>query len=170
VRSDSEPAPPVTPADKSSPLFWAIWSVVAAFGTYFCMYGFRKPFTAATFAEISVLGLGFKTVLVASQVFGYMVSKFLGIKVIAEMPPERRAIGIIGLIAAAELGLLLFAVAVPWPSVSLERAGLVMVFGLVPGFLEGGNAPGVDGDKARLHIGRWRHEVAGAWLRLAFRA
>ena len=26
------------------------WSGVAVFGTYFCMYGFRKPFTAAEFS------------------------------------------------------------------------------------------------------------------------
>jgi len=104
------------------------------------MYGFRKPFTAATFAEVTALGLGFKTVLVVSQVFGYMVSKFLGIKIIAEMPPERRAIGILGLIAAAELALLLFAVVPqPWNAACLFLNGLAlgMVFGLVLGFLEG---------------------------------
>ena len=30
------------------------WCVVAAFGTYFCMYAFRKPFTAGTYAQPSV--------------------------------------------------------------------------------------------------------------------
>ena len=29
------------------PWFLTMWCVVAAFGTYACMYGFRKPFTAA---------------------------------------------------------------------------------------------------------------------------
>jgi hypothetical protein len=27
---------------------FSAWCLVAAFGTYFCMYAFRKPFTAAT--------------------------------------------------------------------------------------------------------------------------
>ena len=33
--------------------FGPIWWTLAAFGTYFCMYGFRKPFTAAD-AEAAV--------------------------------------------------------------------------------------------------------------------
>ena len=63
--------------------FWAIWAVVAAFGTYFCMYAFRKPFTAATYAEVTAWGAALKPILIVAQVFGYMVSKFIGIKVIA---------------------------------------------------------------------------------------
>ena len=70
---------------QHSQVFWAVWAVAAAFGTYFCMYAFRKPFTAASFAELSFFGLPFKTLLVTSQVAGYMVSKFIGIKVIAEI-------------------------------------------------------------------------------------
>ena len=75
-----------------------------------------------------------------SQVAGYMVSKFLGIKVIAEMPPQRRAISILWLVLFAELALLLFAVIPrPWNAVCLFLNGLPlgMVFGLVLGFLEG---------------------------------
>src|SRR5262245_41395310 len=89
----------------------ALMSVVAAFGTYFCMYAFRKPFTAATFPGATVWGIGEKTVLVTAQVLGYAASKILGIRVIAEMPPERRAAGILVLIGAAEAALLLFGLA-----------------------------------------------------------
>ena len=39
-------------------------AAAAAFAAYFCMYAFRKPFTAATFEGLSLWGLGFKTVLV----------------------------------------------------------------------------------------------------------
>ena len=42
-------------------------AAVAAFCTYFCMYAFRKPFTAGTFEGDEVFGLGLKTVLVISQ-------------------------------------------------------------------------------------------------------
>lgn len=119
---------------------WAVWSVTAAFGTYFCMYAFRKPFTAASFADVSAWGMSFKTVLVTAQVSGYMVSKFIGIKVIAEMPPRGRAAAILVLVAFAEAALLLFAVVPPpWNAACLFLNGLPlgMVYGLILGFLEG---------------------------------
>ena len=104
------------------------------------MYAFRKPFTAARFADATVWGLGEKTVLVTAQVLGYTVSKFIGIRMIAEMPPERRAAGILVLIGMAEAALVLFGMA-PRPlhvlCLFLNGLSLGMVFGLVIGFLEG---------------------------------
>ena len=125
---------------RASPQVFSAYCIVAAFSTYFCMYGFRKPFTAGTFEDVMWLGVGFKTVLVASQVAGYTVSKFIGIKVVSEMPASRRAITILGLIGFAELALLLFAlVPTPWNFAMLFLNGLPlgMVFGLVLAFLEG---------------------------------
>jgi hypothetical protein len=116
------------------------WCVVAAFGTYFCMYAFRKPFTAASFEGVLVWGIGYKTVLVTAQVLGYTLSKFLGIKVVAEVLPHRRVALLLGLIAAAEVALLLFGLTpAPFNLVWLFCNGvpLGMVFGLVLGFLEG---------------------------------
>lgn len=118
-------------------------TVVAAFVTYFCMYGFRKPFTAAEYALPIVGTIGFKELLVIAQVLGYMVSKFIGIKVTSEMAPSRRAVVILGLIIASEVALVLFAVTPrPWSAVWLFFNGLPlgMVFGLVIGFLEGRTA------------------------------
>ena len=132
------------PLDDSSrhrdPIVVALWALIAAFGTYFCMYMFRKPFTAAAFTQTTEWGIGLKFLLVASQVAGYTVSKFIGIKVVAELPPRYRAWGIVGLIAVAQLALVLFAVVpAPWNAVCLFINGLPlgMVFGLVLGFLEG---------------------------------
>ncbi|WP_231943768.1 DUF5690 family protein [Aeoliella mucimassa] len=125
-----------------SPVFSA-YCIVAAFTTYFCMYAFRKPFTAGEFEEplsLEYYGVAYKTVLVAAQVSGYTISKFVGIKVISEMPPGRRAVFILGLIGVAELALLLFGMTpVPWNFVFLFLNGLPlgMVFGLVLSFLEG---------------------------------
>ena len=31
---------------------FAAYAIVASFSTYFCMYAFRKPFTAATYDEL----------------------------------------------------------------------------------------------------------------------
>lgn len=131
---------PLTLPAAESPSNVAIWSVVAAFGAYFCMYAFRKPFTSAAFDHSTVWGLGEKSILVVAQVLGYMVSKFIGIRIIAEMKPERRVIGILGLIGFAEASLLLFAI-VPSPyhivCLFLNGLPLGMVYGLVLGFLEG---------------------------------
>ena len=129
-------------ADGPSPSTAAVaaWSVVAAFTAYFCTYGFRKPFTAASFASGTILGIGEKTMLVTAQVLGYATSKFVGIRVIAETPPRWRAAGIVLLIATAEAALVLFGVA-PSPlhaaCLFLNGLALGMVFGLVLGFLEG---------------------------------
>lgn len=118
----------------------AAWCVTAAFGAYFCMYAFRKPFTAGTYADLELAGVGYKTILVVAQVLGYTVSKFLGIKVVSEVSPARRAGLLLALVGAAEVALLLFAVTpAPFNFVWLFANGvpLGMVFGLVLGVLEG---------------------------------
>ncbi len=136
-----------SPADKatsrsedSHDLYWVMWVILAAFGSYFCMYGFRKPFTAGSYSDTDVWGIGFKTILVTSQVAGYMLSKFVGIRLIAEMPPQRRAITMLWLVLTAEAALVLFGLLPrPWNAACLLLNGLPlgMVFGLVQGFLEG---------------------------------
>lgn len=128
------------PLRKENDLFHAVWSIIAAFGTYFCMYGFRKPFTAASYSDINFFGYDYKTLLVAGQILGYMLSKFIGIKFISEMPYHGRAVVILALIFFSHLALLCFAlVPVPWNCLMLFFNGipLGMVFGLVMGFLEG---------------------------------
>jgi len=131
---------PTKPPLTRSSLALSLWAVVAAFGAYFCTYAFRKPWTAATFTDATVWGVAEKSVLVVAQVLGYMTAKFVGIRVIAELPPERRAVGIVVLIAGAELSLLVFGVA-PSPLhvavLFLNGLALGMVFGMVLGFLEG---------------------------------
>lgn len=116
------------------------WAILAAFGTYFCMYAFRKPFAVASFSDVTAWGWEYKTVAVSAQVMGYTLSKFLGIKILSELPPQRRAVAILVLIGFAELALLGFGL-VPAPYniafLFLNGIPLGMVFGLVLGFLEG---------------------------------
>ncbi len=129
---------PATPAPRG----WAFsaWCVAAAFGAYFCMYAFRKPFTAGAFPEPLVWGIKFKDFLVIAQTLGYALAKVLGVKVVAETEPRHRVARLLALIAAAEAALLLFA-ATPAPYSALwmfvNGVCLGMVFGLVLGFLEG---------------------------------
>jgi hypothetical protein len=116
------------------------WCVTAGFGAYFCMYAFRKPFTAADYDAVTVWGLEFKPLLVVTQTLGYCLSKFVGIKVVSEVSPGRRAGLLLGLVGAGWVALLLFAVTPPpGNAVWLFANGvpLGMVFGLVLGFLEG---------------------------------
>ncbi len=135
-----------TSSQTSAPIrlpgqFWlSAWCVVAAFGAYFCMYAFRKPFTAGTYSETWLWGVQAKTLLVTAQVLGYTASKFIGIKVIAEMPARLRIAWFLSLILFAEIALILFAITPsPYRMLFLFANGLPlgMVFGLVLGFLEG---------------------------------
>jgi|688.fasta_scaffold05860_6 hypothetical protein len=123
-----------------SPVLLNLWALLAAFATYFFMYMFRKPFTAASFDSTTLLDWNGKAVIVASQVIGYFCSKLMGIRVISTMPAGRRAWVLLGLILASEAALLLFAVLpAPWHVIAIFLNGLPlgMVFGLVLGFLEG---------------------------------
>jgi len=137
-----DPSIPVAqPADdRRHPTTAAVWAVVAAFGAYFCMYAFRKPFTAAGYEGASVAGVGLKTALVTAQVLGYTLSKFVGIRLVSELPPRLRAAGVVGLVCVAELALVASAVVPrPWTVACLFVNGLPlgMVFGLVLAPLEG---------------------------------
>ncbi|CAN5561537.1 DUF5690 family protein [soil metagenome] len=134
----TEPSPP---AKSNSVWSVAALAVVAAFGTYFCMYAFRKPFAVAKYTDCEPLwGVSFKTVLVVAQVLGYMVSKFVGIRTVAEVLPSRRVRTLLTQIGFAEVSLLLFALTPPpFNAIWLFSNGffLGMIFGLVMGFLEG---------------------------------
>ncbi|WP_443750935.1 DUF5690 family protein [Asticcacaulis solisilvae] len=122
------------------PAFLALFGGLMAFGVYFSMYAFRKPFTAASFSDVAGVGIDYKVALVIAQVCGYALSKFIGIKVVSELPARFRSLVLIGLIAVAEIALCLFAV-VPAPYniglLFLNGLPLGMVWGLVFGFLEG---------------------------------
>lgn len=111
-----------------------------AFATYFCMYAFRKPFAAATYPGAAWVGLEPKTLLVISQIIGYTVSKYLGIKWVTEVTRQRRLAMILGLIAASEISLVGFALLPPLGKLlALFCNGLPlgMIWGLVVRYLEG---------------------------------
>ena len=128
-------------ARAPTPVFVA-YSIVAAFGAYFCMYAFRKPFAAARFEGEFFAGgeLELKSAIVISQVLGYALSKYVGIKVCSELPPRYHPIFLVILIGWAEAALWGFAES---PSslkvipIFLNGLSLGMVWGLVVRFLEG---------------------------------
>ncbi len=111
-----------------------------AFGVYFCMYGFRKPFTVASFAGLSYFGIEYKLLIIIAQVIGYFIAKFIGIKFISELKTEKRIFFLFTFIAIAELALLGFAI-VPAPYnigfMFINGLPLGMIWGIVFSYIEG---------------------------------
>lgn len=125
---------------RASPGLFALYAVVMAFTTYFCMYSFRKPFAAAHYEGETFASLDLKSALIIAQLCGYALSKLLGVKVNSEMRPAQRAWALIFLIAWAETALILFAILPPSGKVVaifLNGLPLGTVWGVVFSFLEG---------------------------------
>ena len=128
--------------DRAHPAVLCVFAGLASFSTYFAMYAFRRPFAAATFAHVSGwhFPVDYKTALIIAQVFGYALSKILGVKLISELGPRYRATSIISLIGLSWLALVLFAVTpAPWNVAWLFINGLPLglIWGLVYAYVEG---------------------------------
>ncbi|WP_442591313.1 DUF5690 family protein [Pedobacter sp. AW31-3R] len=117
-----------------------ILAAVSAFGAYTSMYAFRKSFSAGFYGEHEYMGIDYKVWLVVVQLIGYTLSKFYGIRFIAEVTARKRAFYVLLLIGIAWLALFCFAVVpAPWNIVFLLINGfpLGMIWGLIFGYLEG---------------------------------
>ena len=121
--------------------FWfTIYTSLAAFCLYTCVYAFRKTFAAASFEGMFYAGVSYKVWLVIFQVVGYGMSKFIGIKVISELKAHSRSVGILMLVGIAGASWLLFAITpAPYNIIFLFTNGLPlgMIWGMVFGYLEG---------------------------------
>ncbi len=125
---------------NSNSIFFSIYAMITSFSVYSCMYAFRKPFAVATFEGISFFGIDYKILLITSQVLGYTLSKFMGIKIISEVKPDERIKYFFILFTVASVSLLLFPIAPPpWNIFFLFTNGLPLglIWGLVFSFLEG---------------------------------
>jgi MFS family permease len=131
---------PVTVSLSRKEWMVAIYAALVTFLAYATIYGFRKSYTVGTFDGQTVLGLGYKEVLVIVQALGYMSSKFFGIKFISELKRFGRWKIIIGLVLISWLAWLLFAV-VPAPIniVFLFMNGfpLGLLWGILFSYIEG---------------------------------
>jgi hypothetical protein len=128
--------------EKANPVVFTAFAGLAGFAAYFSMYAFRRPFSVALFSEVPDwhFALDYKIALVLAQVLGYALSKLIGVKVIAEITPEKRAVAILVLISLSWLALILFAIVpAPWNVFTLFLNGLPLglIWGLVFGFMEG---------------------------------
>lgn len=122
------------------PLMLTLWASTAAFISYFCMYMYRKPFTAATYDDWTMWDMDYKILLVIAQVIGYAISKFIGIRFISGLDGNKRNLYFIGLISFSFAALLGFMWA-PYPYglvwLFLNGLPLGLIWGIVFQYLEG---------------------------------
>jgi MFS family permease len=121
----------------------AIYLAVIVFFTYASIFAFRKPFTVARFDGESYGTISYQTLLIISQVLGYMLSKFYGIKFIAELKRLQRWKTSLLMVGTAWMSLLLFAlVPAPWGLVCFFVNGYTLGFmwGIVFSYIEGRRA------------------------------
>ena len=118
----------------------ALYAAFVSFGTYVFIFGFRKSFTVCTFDGLAFGPIAFKTALVISQMFGYLLAKFYGIKFISGLKKVDRYKIIFLLTGISWLAWLLFAI-VPSPYnvafLFLNGFPLGMLWGVVFSYVEG---------------------------------
>lgn len=117
-----------------------LYAAIVAFLTYTMIFGFRKSFTVCTFDGMAFWGLGYKTLLVLSQMMGYLMAKFYGIKFISELKRLGRDKIVMVLVGIAWLAWLLFAIVpAPYNIVFLFINGfpLGMLWGVIFSYIEG---------------------------------
>ena len=117
-----------------------LYAAVVAFLTYTMIFGFRKSYTVCTFDGMAFWGLGYKTLLVLSQMMGYLMAKFYGIKFIAELKRLNRYKIVLLLVGIAWMAWLFFAlVPAPYNIVFLFINGfpLGMLWGVIFSYIEG---------------------------------
>ncbi len=119
---------------------FVLWAGGMALLSYSLVYALRKPFTAAEFAGLQVMGMDYKIAVSIIQLIGYVTAKMLGIKFISELRPEGRLPFIVGSALLSEIALLAFALLpLPYNIVALFFNGLSLgcMWGVIFSFLEG---------------------------------
>jgi MFS family permease len=117
-----------------------IYAAIVAFLTYTMIFGFRKSYTVCTFDGMAFWGLGYKTLLVLSQMMGYLMAKFYGIKFISELKRLGRYKIVLLLVGIAWMAWLFFAlIPAPYNMVFLFINGfpLGMLWGVIFSYIEG---------------------------------
>ncbi|GGG02958.1 DUF5690 family protein [Pontibacter amylolyticus] len=125
---------------NSSQLKVGLYAAVVVFFAYTMIFGFRKSFTVATFDGIEIAGYSYKTLLVISQVLGYLLAKFYGIKYISELKRTGRGGVILLLTGIAWLSWLFFALVPPPYNIAflfINGFPLGMLWGVVFSYVEG---------------------------------
>jgi MFS family permease len=151
----------------------ALYAALVSFGTYVFIFGFRKSFTVCTFDGLTFGPIAYKTALVISQMLGYLLAKFYGIKFISGLQKVNRYKIIFLLTGIAWLAWLLFAIVpAPYNVVFLFINGfpLGMLWGVVFSYVEGRKSTDFIGAALAVSFifaSGWVKSV-GAWLMAQF--
>lgn len=125
---------------KISDFVFILWAGGAALLSYSLVYALRKPFTAASFDGMEAFGLDYKVLTTIIQILGYLIAKFVGIKLISELKKENRMKFILGSILIAELSLVMFGLLpAPYNIFAMFFNGLSLgcMWGVIFSFIEG---------------------------------
>lgn len=133
---------PIRPTTRRtlSDFFFILWAGGAALLSYSLVYALRKPYTAASFADLEIFGMDYKVTVTIVQILGYVLSKFIGIKLISELKREKRFRFILISVLLAQLSLVLFGL-LPAPynigAMFLNGLSLGCMWGIIFSFIEG---------------------------------
>ncbi len=121
----------------------ALLAAIICFAAYASMTAFRKAYNVAPYSGYDLWGIDYKVILVITQVLGYMLSKFYGIKFISELKRFGRGKLILILVLISWAAWLLFAVIPPpynfW-ALLFNGFPLGMLWGIVFSYIEGRRA------------------------------
>ncbi len=126
--------------EKLTRLLFIFWAGATVLLSYSLVYMLRKPFTAGVYENLEFFGIDYKVAVTTIQIIGYLIAKFVGIKLISELKREQRfkffAISVI----LAEASLIGFAVIPqPYNAIVMLFNGLSLgcMWGVIFSFIEG---------------------------------
>ena len=130
----------LTSRKRFSDFLFILWAGGAALLSYSLVYALRKPYTAAAFEDLEVFNMDYKVVVTIAQILGYVISKFMGIKLISELKREERLKFILMSIVMAELSLIFFGLlSAPYNIAAMFLNGLSLgcMWGVIFSYIEG---------------------------------
>lgn len=124
---------------RLSDILFILWAGGAALFSYSLVYALRKPYTAASFEGLEVFNMDYKVAVTLAQIAGYVLSKFIGIKLISELQRRDRLRFIFLSVVLAECSLILFgALPLPYNIAAMFLNGLSLggMWGIIFSFIE----------------------------------
>ncbi len=125
---------------RLSDFLFILWAGGAALLSYSLVYALRKPYTAAAFEGLEIFDIDYKVAVTLVQIIGYVLSKFIGIKLVSELQRQKRLRFICLSVGMAELSLILFGIMpAPYNIVAMFFNGLSLgcMWGVIFSFIEG---------------------------------
>ncbi|MBL7697531.1 MAG: hypothetical protein JNK79_05215 [Chitinophagaceae bacterium] len=135
-------------ASSRKQIIISLYAAIVTFLAYTSVYAFRKPFTVATFDGLEYWRIPYQSLLIIAQGIGYMLSKFYGIKFIAELSRLARWKTMAILIGISWFALFGFALApAPYGIIFLLLNGFPLGFlwGIIFSYVEGRRATDIIG-------------------------